>query len=77
MIKHEIKTCPHCKASFECKSGDIINCQCESIILSTEQREYISQRYDDCLCANCLAELRQCYNNWQHQQNIQAITRHH
>lgn len=77
MIKHELKTCPHCKTSFECKSGDIINCQCESVILTTAQREYISQRYDDCLCANCLGKLRQSYNHWQHRQSIRAIVRHH
>lgn len=77
MHKHELKTCPHCNTAFECKSGDIINCQCEQITLSTAQREYINQRYDDCLCVNCLAELRQSYNHWQHRQNIQATTRHH
>ena len=58
MTKHESKTCPHCKNTFECKCGDIINCQCETVKLNQQQRDFILNKYDDCLCAECLAILR-------------------
>jgi hypothetical protein len=59
MCKHEEKYCPRCKASFECKVGDIAQCQCNSLALTVEERAFIADRYDDCLCRNCLLELKQ------------------
>ena len=59
MCKHEEKYCPRCKASFECKVGDIAQCQCNGLALTVEERAFIADRYDDCLCRNCLLELRQ------------------
>ena len=66
MIKHEIKTCPHCQKNFECKRGNIISCQCESVELQQHHLDEIAQRYDDCLCAHCLEQLRDEYNINQH-----------
>lgn len=57
MCKHEIKRCPRCQAEFECKPGNIGQCQCYGIALTAEQRAYIEQRYADCLCRNCLQHL--------------------
>jgi len=57
MCRHETKSCPRCKAAFECKAGSIVQCQCFGIELSIEQRAYIDQRYSDCLCRNCLKDL--------------------
>lgn len=57
MCKHEINKCPRCGHLFECKPGNITQCQCYSITLTEEQRVYIEQRYDDCLCGNCLEYL--------------------
>jgi hypothetical protein len=57
MCQHETKNCSRCKTEFECKPGNITQCQCYSIVLSTEQRAYIEQRYNDCLCKNCLQYL--------------------
>ncbi len=54
---HEIKTCPRCYTAFECKAGNITQCQCFSIRLTEEQKAYIDQRYTDCLCSNCLQGL--------------------
>ncbi len=59
MCKHEEKYCPRCKASFECKVGDIAQCQCNGLGLTAEERAFIADRYDDCLCRNCLLELKQ------------------
>jgi len=56
--KHEAKTCPRCKRPFECKVGDISHCQCSSFVLSAEEVSFIQQRYNDCLCGACLADLQ-------------------
>ncbi|MBL7749457.1 MAG: cysteine-rich CWC family protein [Chitinophagaceae bacterium] len=57
MYKHEIKKCPRCQTAFECKPGNIVQCQCYGIALTAEQRAYIEQHYADCLCRNCLQQL--------------------
>jgi hypothetical protein len=59
MYKHEEKYCPRCRSSFECKPGDITHCQCYGIELSTTEKAFIEERYNDCLCRKCLLELRQ------------------
>ncbi|MBC7417442.1 MAG: cysteine-rich CWC family protein [Pedobacter sp.] len=60
--KHEAVKCERCNIPFECKVGTINLCQCQAVALNIEQRNYIRYRYDDCLCANCLKELRKEYN---------------
>ncbi len=57
MGKHEEKKCPRCQKKFECKQGNITQCQCYTVELSEEQRSYIEQRYNDCLCRDCLQYL--------------------
>ncbi len=57
MCQHEIKNCPRCKNKFECKPGNIVQCQCYGIALTSELRIYIEQRYNDCLCRGCLEYL--------------------
>ncbi len=57
MCKHETKNCPRCGIAFECKAGNIAQCQCCGIELNAEQRAYIEQRYNDCLCRDCLQYL--------------------
>jgi hypothetical protein len=58
---HEEKTCPRCEGLFECKLGSITECQCYGISLNNEERAFIEGRYDDCLCKNCLLELKDRY----------------
>jgi hypothetical protein len=58
MCRHETKTCPRCKQDFECKPGNVTQCQCYGIELTAELQEYIAQRYHDCLCRNCLQYLQ-------------------
>ncbi|RYY71995.1 MAG: hypothetical protein EOO13_01190 [Chitinophagaceae bacterium] len=55
--KHELKNCPRCNRSFECKPGDIGNCQCYGISCTDAAKELIAKKYDDCLCRECLLEL--------------------
>ncbi len=61
MCKHEQKNCPRCGEGFECKVGDVTNCQCYGIELSVEEEAFISSNYSDCLCRNCLLQLQQRY----------------
>lgn len=59
MCKHEEKSCPRCHAAFECKVGDIGHCQCSGIALTDGEKQFIAERYTDCLCRKCLLELKQ------------------
>ncbi|PWT73158.1 MAG: hypothetical protein C5B59_14040 [Bacteroidetes bacterium] len=61
MPSHEEKICPRCEKSFECKSGDIAHCQCTQIHLSVEERAFIEEHYEDCLCTQCLLDLKSNY----------------
>jgi hypothetical protein len=59
MCLHETKSCPGCKRAFECKPGNITQCQCYGIALTAEIKAYIEQHFNDCLCRDCLEELQQ------------------
>jgi len=59
MCKHEEKYCPRCQAPFECKVGSIAECQCNGVGLPPGVRQFIADRYKDCLCRKCLLELKQ------------------
>ena len=73
MPKHETKQCARCNTLFECKSGSIMLCQCQTVVLSAEQLEYISEQYEDCLCSRCLLAVRGEYNELQHAGKIRAL----
>ncbi len=55
--KHELKSCPRCNQTFECKPGHVASCHCSAVKLSDATYDLIRIKYDDCLCANCLREL--------------------
>lgn len=61
MCKHEEKHCPRCGAAFECKVGDVTNCQCYGIEMTVEEEAFIASNYNECLCRNCLLQLKQRY----------------
>lgn len=63
MIKHEIKYCPRCKGSFECKVGSILDCQCTKVKLVDEERDWLKEKFDDCLCLACMREMKSDYRN--------------
>jgi hypothetical protein len=62
MCKHEEKKCPRCNTAFECKVGDIMKCQCYGIEISVAEEAFIKTTYSDCLCSNCLLQLKQRYH---------------
>ena len=72
--KHETKNCSRCNAEFECKSGSILLCQCQTIVLSSKQMGYISSHYDDCLCISCLQILRAEFNCMKYKETIQKYS---
>lgn len=55
--KHEIKLCARCGGDFECKVGDVTNCQCSEVKILPETYKFISTTHYDCLCKKCLEEL--------------------
>lgn len=55
--KHEVKSCPRCGVIFECKVGDVVNCQCYEVKIQAKTNEFLSNAYYDCLCKNCLASI--------------------
>ncbi|PWJ40852.1 cysteine-rich CWC family protein [Sediminitomix flava] len=59
MPSHETKKCLRCGAGFECKAGNITQCQCFTVQLTKEEMEYVSEKYDECLCASCLKALQE------------------
>ena len=60
MTLHEEKYCPGCGVKFECKPGNISQCQCFPVTLTQEETDYIlSSGYVDCLCANCILILKE------------------
>lgn len=69
-MKHEQKECPRCHKLFECKAGDISNCQCYGIDMSAKEEDLIRLKYDDCLCRNCLLQLKQPLHLFKEQSNL-------
>lgn len=47
------KQCSKCGATFAC-SSEAKGCWCESLKLNPQTLSELRQRYDDCLCENCL-----------------------
>jgi hypothetical protein len=68
MPAHETKKCPRCTRPFECKVGNIAECQCSQVQLSYEERAFIEEKYVDCLCGQCLQALQFQYR--LHRNNI-------
>lgn len=58
MCKHEDKYCPRCIRLFECKLGNILQCQCFGISFTDAEKELIGKCFSDCLCRDCLIELK-------------------
>jgi acyl-CoA hydrolase len=48
------KNCQRCGQAFQCNVNDISSCGCYGITLSEAQQQKISEKYDDCICPECL-----------------------
>lgn len=72
MCVHEAKYCPRCSQSFECKVGNITQCQCYGITISAEERAFMDTLYSDCLCSNCLLQLKNDYVHFKNKFILQV-----
>jgi len=72
MCQHETKHCGRCQASFECKVGNILECQCYGIAMNDEEKAFIAGNYSDCLCRACLEAIKLDFR----QQNIDKKFNH-
>jgi hypothetical protein len=72
MCKHEEKKFPRCNKVFECKVGDIVKCQCYGIELSAAEESFIKSKYNDCICRNCLQQLKSRYQLFVEQEALYA-----
>lgn len=59
--KHEIKICERCGEQFECKIGNITQCQCYNVHLTKEELIFIKEIYDDCICLVCLIKMKELF----------------
>jgi Cysteine-rich CWC len=59
MAVHEIKQCERCGSAFECKPGNVLQCQCYLVPLSENEKDYLATNYSDCLCAACLYAIKE------------------
>lgn len=74
MCEHEKKHCPRCSNSFECKVGSILLCQCTTVTLTQDERDYISACFADCLCAACLKEMKTVYHKQKFRNKLHKIS---
>jgi hypothetical protein len=51
------KYCPKCNELFICNVGDIANCQCNTIYLNDDVRQFLAKTNFNCLCVNCLKKI--------------------
>jgi hypothetical protein len=49
------KRCSKCGAEFEC--GGLLGCWCRDVKLDRVTLAALKERYDDCLCPDCLRQL--------------------
>ena len=52
-----MKTCQRCNNPFTCKPNDIAHCECSKIFLSEKMKEFLAEKFTDCLCVKCLIEI--------------------
>lgn len=52
------KQCPRCHKNFICNKDNVLICQCNQIELNKNEKAYIASQFNDCLCLDCLKELK-------------------
>ncbi len=61
MALNKSKLCPGCKINFHCNSAAMLNCECNTIKLSSAAVRFLKSKYKDCLCIKCLTNIQQKY----------------
>ena len=74
MCQHEHKHCPLCNNRFECKAGSILLCQCIKIEMGEQERNFITEQYQDCLCAACLKEIKADFHRNQFAEKLKRVS---
>lgn len=62
MSQNEKKRCPRCNEVFECKAVSIEHCACTTIVLDENERNYMMEQFEDCLCVTCMIEVKEALN---------------
>ena len=76
MSLHETKYCPRCGEEFECKPGNITQCQCFTVNLTKQEMQLIRELYDDCLCRQCLIELKGKIKRYKNELRLKLVTKY-
>jgi hypothetical protein len=53
------RTCPRCRAVFDCGANDARPCACGAVTLDDSTRAMLQSTYAGCLCVECLRALAQ------------------
>lgn len=72
-MKHEIKNCPCCGDSFECKVGSITQCQCWAVQLDEEELQFIREKYETCLCAKCMIQEKHLFHQHEFEKRLKKM----
>ncbi len=73
MPAHETKVCEICGTNFECKVGNVTECQCFGVKLNPEEQLFIKNKYNDCLCANCMQAVKSKYHAGKQVDKMNAV----
>lgn len=57
-----IKKCAKCKAEFNCRHDEILECHCVQVPISAKAQKYLTENFKDCLCNKCLREVAEKFN---------------
>jgi len=58
----EPSTCPRCLNQFDCRAN-IGGCQCNNIGLTPAIHAWLAERYEKCLCMECLHDINNNFNS--------------
>jgi hypothetical protein len=57
LTKYEPKACERCNKNHICTGTS--NCQCFEVEITDILLDYLACHYEDCLCRDCLKEMKQ------------------
>lgn len=53
--------------------GSISLCQCTAVEISDDERAYFNEKYNECLCAKCMKELKSEYGIQRYKSRLKRI----